>query len=75
LKPNPINERYKRNKRREGRALVGAKYTFDEGSDNEEKVVGVAVLALAVPGSHFAYDYTKDYSVIPINTSICLMAR
>ncbi|KAM0924510.1 hypothetical protein ACQ4PT_004843 [Festuca glaucescens] len=76
LKKNPINERYKKNKRREGKAFVGAEYTSDE--ESEEKVVGVVGLALAEPGSLFTYDYTKDYSEnssIPKNSGTCLMAR
>ncbi|KAK1604902.1 hypothetical protein QYE76_028575 [Lolium multiflorum] len=34
LKPNPINDRYKRNK---GRAFVGAEYLSDEEEEDEEK--------------------------------------
>ena len=62
LKPNPINERYKKNKGREGKAFVGAEYTSNEESEDEEKVVGVAGLALSEPGSLFTNDYPKDYS-------------
>jgi len=56
LKPNPINERNKnkgKDKRREGKALIGTEYTSDEESEEEEKEVGVAGLALAEPGSLF----------------------
>jgi len=78
LKPNPINQRYKKNKRREGKALLGAEYTSDEESEDEEKVVGVAGLALAEPGSLFTYDYLKDYSEdssTPKTVGSCFMAR
>ena len=78
LRPNPINERYKNNKRREGRGLLGAEYMSDEESEDEERVVGVAGLALAEPGSLFTYDYTKDYandSLTPKSSNTCLMAR
>ncbi|KAK1653303.1 hypothetical protein QYE76_071108 [Lolium multiflorum] len=57
LKPNPINDRYKKNK---GRAFVGAEYLSDEEEDEEE--AGVAGLAFSKPGSLFTYDYSKDYS-------------
>ncbi|KAK1618233.1 hypothetical protein QYE76_023750 [Lolium multiflorum] len=56
LKPNPINDRYKRNK---GRAFVGAEYLSDEEEEDEEKEAG---LAFSKPGSLFTYDYSKDYS-------------
>ncbi|KAK1619239.1 hypothetical protein QYE76_024756 [Lolium multiflorum] len=59
LKPNPINERYKKNK---GRAFVGAEYLSDEEEEDEEKEAGVAGLAFSKPGSLFTYDYSKDYS-------------
>ncbi|KAK1652804.1 hypothetical protein QYE76_070609 [Lolium multiflorum] len=59
LKPNPINDRYKRNK---GRAFVGAEYLSDEEEEDEEKEAGVAGLAFSKPGSLFTYDYSKDYS-------------
>ncbi|KAK1615732.1 hypothetical protein QYE76_021249 [Lolium multiflorum] len=59
LKPNPINDRYKKNK---GRAFVGAEYTSDEEEEDEEKEAGVAGLAFSKPGSLFTYDYSKDYS-------------
>ncbi|KAK1686198.1 hypothetical protein QYE76_047046 [Lolium multiflorum] len=59
LKPNPINERYKKNK---GRAFVGAEYISDEEEEDEEKEAGVAGLAFSKPGSLFTYDYSKDYS-------------
>ncbi|KAK1628874.1 hypothetical protein QYE76_003189 [Lolium multiflorum] len=59
LKPNPINDRYKKNK---GRAFVGAEYTSEEEEDDDEKEAGVASLAFAKPGSLFTYDYSKDYS-------------
>ena len=62
LRPNPINERYKKNKGRQGKAFVGAEYTSDEESEDEEKEVGVAGLAFSKPGSLFTYDYSKDYS-------------
>ncbi|KAK1644035.1 hypothetical protein QYE76_061840, partial [Lolium multiflorum] len=58
LKPNPINDRYKRNK---GRAFVGAEYLSDEEEEDEEKEAG-AGLAFSKPGSLFTYDYSKDYS-------------
>ncbi|KAK1606171.1 hypothetical protein QYE76_029844 [Lolium multiflorum] len=58
LKPNPINDRFKKNK---GRAFVGAEYLSDEEED-EEKEAGVAGLAYSKPGSLFTYDYSKDYS-------------
>ncbi|KAK1617466.1 hypothetical protein QYE76_022983 [Lolium multiflorum] len=57
LKPNPINDRYKRNK---GRAFVGAEYLSDEEEEDEEKEAGVA--GFSKPGSLFTYDYSKDYS-------------
>ncbi|KAK1607550.1 hypothetical protein QYE76_031223 [Lolium multiflorum] len=60
LKPNPINDRYKRNK---GRAFVGAEYLSDEEEEDEEKEAGVAGLAFSKPGSLFTYDYSKDYSM------------
>ncbi|KAK1684525.1 hypothetical protein QYE76_045373 [Lolium multiflorum] len=59
LKPNPINDRYKRNK---GRAFVGAEYLSDDEEEEEEKEAGVAGLAFSKPGSLFTYDYSKDYS-------------
>ncbi|KAK1627483.1 hypothetical protein QYE76_001798 [Lolium multiflorum] len=59
LKPNPINDRYKKNK---GRAFVGAEYLSDEEEEDEEKEAGVAGLAFSKPGSLFTYDYSKDYS-------------
>ncbi|KAK1619964.1 hypothetical protein QYE76_025481 [Lolium multiflorum] len=59
LKPNPINDRYKKNK---GRAFVGAEYLSDEEEEDEEKEAGVAGLAYSKPGSLFTYDYSKDYS-------------
>ncbi|KAK1647028.1 hypothetical protein QYE76_064833, partial [Lolium multiflorum] len=59
LKPNPINDLYKRNK---GRAFVGAEYLSDEEEEDEEKEAGVAGLAFSKPGSLFTYDYSKDYS-------------
>ncbi|KAK1616885.1 hypothetical protein QYE76_022402 [Lolium multiflorum] len=59
LKPNPINDRYKRNK---GRAFVGAEYLSDEEEEDKEKEAGVAGLAFSKPGSLFTYDYSKDYS-------------
>ncbi|KAK1698143.1 hypothetical protein QYE76_014840 [Lolium multiflorum] len=59
LKPNPINDRYKKNK---GRAFVGAEYISDEEEEDEEKEAGVAGLAFSKPGSLFTYDYSKDYS-------------
>jgi len=62
LKPNPINERFKKNKR-EGRAFLGTEYTSDEESEDEETVAGVAGLAFSKPGSLFKYDYTKDYAL------------
>ncbi|KAK1604290.1 hypothetical protein QYE76_027963, partial [Lolium multiflorum] len=58
LKPNPINDRYKKNK---GRAFVGAEYLSDEEEEDEEKEAGVAGLAFSKPGSLFTYDYSKDY--------------
>ena len=45
--PNPVNNN---NKRREGKDLVGMKYLSNE---EEENIVGVAVLSLAKPGSLF----------------------
>ncbi|KAK1621379.1 hypothetical protein QYE76_026896 [Lolium multiflorum] len=59
LKPNPINERFKKNK---GRAFVGTEYTSDEQEEDEEKEAIVAGLAFSKPGSLFTYDYSKDYS-------------
>ncbi|KAK1632483.1 hypothetical protein QYE76_006798 [Lolium multiflorum] len=59
LKPNPINDRYKKNK---GRAFVGAEYLSDDEEEDEEKEAGVAGLAFSKPGSLFTYDYSKDYS-------------
>ncbi|KAK1627831.1 hypothetical protein QYE76_002146 [Lolium multiflorum] len=59
LNPNPINDRYKKNK---GRAFVGAEYISDEEEEDEEKEAGVAGLAFSKPGSLFTYDYSKDYS-------------
>ncbi|KAK1631540.1 hypothetical protein QYE76_005855 [Lolium multiflorum] len=59
LKPNPINDRYKKNKER---AFVGAEYTSDEEEEDKEKEAGVAGLAFSKPGSLFTYDYSKDYS-------------
>ncbi|KAK1668233.1 hypothetical protein QYE76_056392 [Lolium multiflorum] len=56
LKPNPINDRYKKNK---GRAFVGAEYLSDEEEEDEEKEAGVAGLAYSKPGSLFTYDYSK----------------
>ncbi|KAK1605591.1 hypothetical protein QYE76_029264 [Lolium multiflorum] len=60
LKPNPINDRYKKNK---GRDFFGAEYMSDEEEEDEEKEVGVAGLAFSKPGSLFTYDYSKDYSM------------
>ncbi|KAK1684210.1 hypothetical protein QYE76_045058 [Lolium multiflorum] len=74
LKPNPINERYKKNK---GRAFVGAEYTSDEEED-EEKEARVAGLAFSKPGSLFTYDYSKDYSTessTPNDIGSSFMAR
>ncbi|KAK1648420.1 hypothetical protein QYE76_066225 [Lolium multiflorum] len=59
LKPNPINDRFKKNK---GRAFVGAEYLSDDEEEDEEKEAGVAGLAFSKPGSLFTYDYSKDYS-------------
>ncbi|KAK1649981.1 hypothetical protein QYE76_067786 [Lolium multiflorum] len=59
LKPNPINDRFKKNK---GRAFVGAEYLSDDEEEDEEKEAGVAGLAYSKPGSLFTYDYSKDYS-------------
>ncbi|KAK1642471.1 hypothetical protein QYE76_060276 [Lolium multiflorum] len=59
LKPNPINERYKKNK---GRAFVGAEYISDEEGEDKEKEAGVTGLAFSEHGSLFTYDYSKDYS-------------
>ncbi|KAK1670539.1 hypothetical protein QYE76_058698 [Lolium multiflorum] len=59
LKPNPINERYKKNK---GRAFVGTEYISDDEGEDEEKEAGMAGLAFSEPGSLFTYDYSKDYS-------------
>ncbi|KAK1651248.1 hypothetical protein QYE76_069053 [Lolium multiflorum] len=59
LKPNPINDRYKKNK---GRAFVGAEYLSDEEVEDEEEEAGVAGLAFSKLGSLFTYDYSKDYS-------------
>ncbi|KAK1686207.1 hypothetical protein QYE76_047055 [Lolium multiflorum] len=39
LKPNPINDRYKKNK---GRSFVGAEYLSDEEEEDEEEEAGVA---------------------------------
>uniref|UniRef100_A0ACD5Y5H7 Uncharacterized protein n=1 Tax=Avena sativa TaxID=4498 RepID=A0ACD5Y5H7_AVESA len=78
LKPNPINERYKRNKKRDGKGFLGQEYLSDVESEDEEKVVRVAGLEFAEPGSLFTYDYTKDYadhSITPKVTGTCLMAR
>ncbi|KAK1698125.1 hypothetical protein QYE76_014822 [Lolium multiflorum] len=71
LKPNPINDRYKRNK---GRAFVGAEYLSDEEEEDEEKEAGVAGLAFSKPGSLFTYDYSKDYST-ENNVGSSFMAR
>ncbi|KAK1668189.1 hypothetical protein QYE76_056348 [Lolium multiflorum] len=60
LKPNPINDRYKKNK---GRTFIGAEYLSDEEEEDEEKEAGVAGLAFSKPGSLFTYDYSKDYSM------------
>ncbi|KAK1686761.1 hypothetical protein QYE76_047609 [Lolium multiflorum] len=59
LKPNPINERYKKNKER---AFVLTENISDEEGEDEEKEAGVAGLAYSEPGSLFTYDYSKDYS-------------
>ena len=78
LRPNPVNERYNKNKRRDAKALLGVEYVSDEESEDDEKVVGVAGLVLAEPGSLFTYDYTKDYadnSSTPTTSGTCLMAR
>ncbi|KAM0832404.1 hypothetical protein ACQ4PT_064926 [Festuca glaucescens] len=75
LKPNPINERYKKNK---GRAFVGAGYISDEEEEDEEKEAGVAGLAFSKPGSLFTYDYSKDYSTessTPNDIGSSFMAR
>jgi hypothetical protein len=81
LKPNPLNKKNKdkfKDKKNEGKAFVGAEYISDcdeEGSD-DERVVGVAGLALAPPGSLFKYDYLKDYTEDSKSSShTCLMAR
>src|SRR3954465_15321024 len=57
LKPNPINKRYKRNNRRDGKGFLGQEYISDKEEEDEDKVVGVASLAFAEPGSLFTYDY------------------
>src|SRR3954469_25745185 len=78
LKPNPINERYKRNNRRDGKGFLGQEYISDNDEEDEEKVVGVAGLSFSKPGSLFTYDYTKDYtddSPNPMVTTTFLMAR
>ncbi|KAK1667802.1 hypothetical protein QYE76_055961 [Lolium multiflorum] len=75
LKPNPINDRYKKNK---GRAFVGAEYLSDEEEEDEEKEAGVAGLAFSKPGSLFTYDYSKDYSTessTPNDIGSSFMAR
>nr|XP_051201865.1 uncharacterized protein LOC127315413 [Lolium perenne] len=75
LKPNPINERYKKNK---GRTFVGAEYISDEEGEEEEKEAGVAGLAYSEPGSLFTYDYSKDYSTessTPNDIGSSFMAR
>jgi hypothetical protein len=61
--------------RREGKSLVGSKSTSEEDSEDEQKLVVVASLDLAEPGSLFTYEYTKDYSDIPKKSDTCLMAR
>ncbi|KAK1604466.1 hypothetical protein QYE76_028139 [Lolium multiflorum] len=74
LKPNPINERYKKNK---GRAFVGADYISDEEEEVAEEA-GVAGLAFSKPGSLFTYDYSKDYSTessTPNDSGSSFMAR
>ena len=76
LKPNPVNERYNKNTRREGKGLLGAAYMSDEESEDEDRVVGVSGLALAEPGSLFTYDYPKNYaddSPTPKSSNTCLM--
>ncbi|KAK1699138.1 hypothetical protein QYE76_015835 [Lolium multiflorum] len=55
LKPNPTNDRYKRNK---GRAFVGAEYLSDEEEEDEEKEAGVAGLVSLSP------DKVKDLKTI-----------
>ena len=75
MKPNPINERYKKNK---GRAFVGAEYISDEDEEDEEKEARVAGLAFSKPGSLFTYDYSKDYSTessTPNDIGSSFMAR
>ncbi|KAK1686199.1 hypothetical protein QYE76_047047 [Lolium multiflorum] len=67
LKPNPINERCKKNK---GRAFVGTKYISDEEGEDEEKEAGVAGLAFSKPGSLFTYDYSKDYSTESLTPNV-----
>src|SRR4051812_21934330 len=44
FKPKPINERYKRNNRHDGKGLLGQEYISDKEEEDEEKVVGVAGL-------------------------------
>ncbi|KAK1668442.1 hypothetical protein QYE76_056601 [Lolium multiflorum] len=75
LKPNPINERYRKNK---GRAFVGAEYISDEEGEDELKAAGVVALAYSEPGSLFTYGYSKDYSTessMPNDIGSSFMAR
>ncbi|KAK1684429.1 hypothetical protein QYE76_045277 [Lolium multiflorum] len=81
LKPNPINDRYKKNK---GRAFVGAEYLSDDEEEDEEKEAGVAGLAFSKPRSDnlklvlvgyvennlYVVDLSKESS----SPSTCLMA-
>ncbi|KAK1606599.1 hypothetical protein QYE76_030272 [Lolium multiflorum] len=57
LKPNPINDRYKKNK---GRAFVGAEYMMKKRKMRRRRPEWP--VWLSKPGSLFTYDYSKDYS-------------
>ncbi|KAK1697026.1 hypothetical protein QYE76_013723 [Lolium multiflorum] len=75
LKPNPINDRYKRNK---GRAFVGAEYLSDEEEEDEEKEAKDYSTENDVGSSFMAritQDDDSDDSSSSTTIGSCLMAR
>ncbi|KAK1650786.1 hypothetical protein QYE76_068591 [Lolium multiflorum] len=57
LKPNPINDRYKKNM---GRAFVGAEYLSDDEEEDEEKEAGCTLRGEALVKFDFLMDSLKE---------------
>ncbi|KAK1695204.1 hypothetical protein QYE76_011901 [Lolium multiflorum] len=66
LKPNPINDRYKRNK---GRAFIGAEYLSDEEEEDEEKDTTRKSLIVGAPKTAIAGAPEPAGANMPVITS------